>query len=362
MNADSRAPARIVVRMPNWLGDAVMALPAVRSVRAAFPQASLAVAALPAIAPMFAEDTGIGEVEVIAVDRGDEAKRLRDGRFDTILLLPNSFRTALTARQSGIPQRWGYATSLRGGLLTRSVKLKRTRVHQSEYYAELVRALGLAAVDAPPRITPSARTRERAAALFAVEADAVEADFSRVAVEADFSRPVEGRLKPASTMPASTVGFAPGAAYGHAKRWPPERVAQVVTRLVRERGARCVLVGAEGDREAGRAIESSLPPDVVVNNLIGRTDLRLLIGVLARCNAFVSNDSGAMHLAAAAGVPVTAIFGPTNEKVTAPIGDHDVLIRQVFCRPCMLRECPIDHRCMKRISVEDVYQSVARRL
>jgi len=84
--------------------------------------------------------------------------------------------------------------------------------------------------------------------------------------------------------------------------------------------------------------------------------------VLARCSAFVSNDSGAMHLAAAAGVPVTAIFGPTNEKVTAPIGDHDVLIRQVFCRPCMLRECPIDHRCMKRISVEDVYQSVARRL
>ena len=200
MNADSRAPARIVVRMPNWLGDAVMALPAVRSVRAAFPQASLAVAALPAIAPMFAEDTGIGEVEVIAVDRGNEAKRLRDGRFDTILLLPNSFRTALTARQSGIPQRWGYATSLRGGLLTRSVKLKRTRVHQSEYYAELVRALGLAAVDAPPRITPSARTRERAAAL--------------LAVEADFSRPVgatseAGRLKPASTEPASTVGFCP---------------------------------------------------------------------------------------------------------------------------------------------------------
>ena len=173
MNADSRAPARIVVRMPNWLGDAVMALPAVRSVRAAFPQASLAVAALPAIAPMFAEDTGIGEVEVITVDRGDEAKRLRDGRFDTILLLPNSFRTALTARQSGIPQRWGYATSLRGGLLTRSVKPKRTRVHQSEYYAELVRALGLAAVDAPPRITPSARTRERAAALLAVEADSI---------------------------------------------------------------------------------------------------------------------------------------------------------------------------------------------
>ena len=307
-----------------------MALPSVVSVRAAFPHASMAVAALPAIAPMFGEDSGIGEVEVITVDREDEAKRLRDGRFDTILLLPNSFRSAWTARQSGIPHRWGYGRSLRGALLTRSVSRKKA-VHQSAYYLNLVRALGIAAVDAPPRLTPSARTRDRAAALLAAE-------------------------------PTATVGFAPGAAYGHAKRWPPDRVAQVVTRLVRERGARCILVGAEGDREAGRAIESSLPPDIVVNNLIGRTDLRLLIGLLARCHAFVSNDSGAMHLAAAAGVPVTAIFGPTNEKVTAPIGDHDVLIRQVFCRPCMLRECPIDHRCMKRISVEDVFQSVARRL
>ena len=158
------------------------------------------------------------------------------------------------------------------------------------------------------------------------------------------------------------VGFAPGAAYGHAKRWPPDRVAQVITRLTRERNAACVLVGAGADREAGRAIESTLPPDVRVLNLIGRTDLRLLIGVLARCRAFVSNDSGAMHLAAAAGVPVTAIFGPTNERATAPLGEHDVLLEPVFCRPCMLRECPIDHRCMKRISSDAVFASVTRHL
>ena len=120
--------------------------------------------------------------------------------------------------------------------------------------------------------------------------------------------------------------------------------------------------GAAGDREAGREIESLLPTGVRAVNLIGRTDLRDFAGVLARCRSFVSNDSGAMHLAAALGVPVTAIFGPTDERATAPLGDHDVLLHQVFCRPCMLRDCPIDHRCMKRISVEDVYQSVARRL
>ena len=109
-----------------------------------------------------------------------------------------------------------------------------------------------------------------------------------------------------------------------------------------------MLVGAEGDRDAGREIESSLPPGSRVVNLIGRTDLRLLAGRARACHAFVSNDSGAMHLAAAAGVPVAAIFGPTDERVTAPLGNHDVIIHQVFCRPCMLRDCPIDHRCMKR--------------
>ena len=122
------------------------------------------------------------------------------------------------------------------------------------------------------------------------------------------------------------------------------------------------MVGAGGDRDSGREIESLLPADPRIVNLIGRTDLRVLAGVLAACSAFVSNDSGAMHLAAAVGVPVTAIFGPTDERVTAPLGEHDVLLHQVFCRPCMLRDCPIDHRCMKGVTVDAVVASVARHL
>ena len=157
------------------------------------------------------------------------------------------------------------------------------------------------------------------------------------------------------------VGFAPGAAYGHAKRWPPDRVAGVVSRL-QARGVTCLLVGAGGDRDAGREIESSLPAGSRVVNVIGRTDLRLLAGLLAACRVFVSNDSGAMHLAAAVGVPVAAIFGPTDDRVTAPLGDHDVIVQQVFCRPCMLRDCPIDHRCMRRVTVEMVFDMVVRRL
>ena len=199
----------------------------------------------------------------------------------------------------------------------------------------LVEALGFTVTDRTPRVSPRPDTTERAARLL-----------------------VQVGIAPTALL----IGFAPGAAYGHAKRWPPARVAAVVARLAQERGATSILVGAHGDREAGREIESTLPSAVRVVNLIGRTDLRQLAGILARCAAFVSNDSGAMHLAAAVGVPVTAIFGPTDERVTAPIGNHDVIVREVFCRPCMLRDCPIDHRCMKRITSDEVFEIVAARL
>ena len=214
---------------------------------------------------------------------------------------------------------------------------RRGRVHQVESYLELVRGLGLdipPEQDVNPRIDPSPESLEKADALLS---GAGLSSGDRI------------------------VGFAPGAAYGHAKRWPPDRVAQVVAGLAR-RGVAAVMVGAAADRETGRAIESSLPPDARLVNLIGRTSLRQLVGIVARCAAFVSNDSGAMHIAAALRVPLTAMFGPTDERVTAPLGEAAVLTRDVFCRPCMLRECPIDHRCMKRIEVDAVLESVRKHL
>jgi heptosyltransferase-2 len=329
------APRRLLVRMPNWLGDVVMALPALAAVRRAWPDAHITAGAFPSVAPIFEEETDAAPNEILVLEKATEREQLRAGSFDAVLLLTNSFRTAWVARRSAIPNRWGFAASGRSLLLTKAVKRPRGQVHQSAYYLRLVRGLGIGAPKAEPRIVITPRTRERAARF----------------------------LEDAGVPPGATiVGFAPGAAYGHAKRWPPERVARVVARLTKERGVTCVLVGAAGDREAGREIESSLPPGVHAVNLIGRTDLRLLAGVLGACRAFVSNDSGAMHLAAAVGVPVTAIFGPTNEKATAPIGDHDIILQQVFCRPCMLRECPIDHRCMKRIGANQVYEAVVRRL
>ena len=332
---------RIVVRAPNWLGDAVMALPAMAALRRAFADRTLIVAARPSIAPMFQERTQAEQDEIVALDAAREVEQLRAVRADAIVLLTNSFGSAWVARRGGVPERWGYGTSGRRLLLTRSVARPRGRMHQVEYYNALVRGLGLnAPAGILPRIEATAASRERAATLLASHGD------GRVPHDATF------------------VGFAPGAAYGHAKRWPPDRVAIVAAQLA-QHGVVPVLLGARDDRDTGRAIESSfrMPPGgAPLVNLIGATSLRDLVGVIARCAAFVSNDSGAMHIAAALGVPLTAIFGPTDERATAPAGGGDVILRDVFCRPCMLRECPIDHRCMKRIDVDSVLHSVRSHL
>jgi len=347
-------PARIVIRAPNWLGDAVMALPAMAAVRRAHPGKTVILAARAAIAPLFQEITPAAPDEILSLDAEREADQLRGLRADAIVLLPNSFGSAWTAKRAGIGERWGYRASGRGLLLTRGVPRPRGRVHQVEYYAALARGLGFEAPERErPALSASPASLERADRLLEkalLPAKAGSHSGTPIPVASGFSRKIADC--------GQFVVFAPGAAYGHAKRWPPDRVAQVIARLSAQ-GLTAVLVGARDDRDTGRAIESTLPADARVVNLIGRTSLGELVGVIARAVAFVSNDSGAMHIAAALGVPLTAIFGPTDERVTAPAGAADVILRNVFCRPCMLRECPIDHRCMKRIDVDSVYASIA---
>jgi heptosyltransferase-2 len=311
-----------------------MAIPAMTAVRHAFPHSTVALAGPASIVPLFHEISPVAPDEIVTLEKATEPATLRAGRFDVALLLANSFRTAWASRQAGIRERLGYRSQWRRLLLTRSVPRPRGALHQSEYYSHLARQLGFVVPEGLPALRITAGTHRR-----------VEEFLDRRGL--------------APTRPL--VGIAPGAAYGHAKRWPPDRVAELSRRLL-EAGAVPVLVGAAGDRDAGREIESRFPAGAGLVNVIGQTDLRLFAGLLAACHAFVSNDSGAMHLAAAVGVPVTAIFGPTDERVTSPLGDHDVVVHQVFCRPCMLRECPIDHRCMRGVSVDEVFAAVTRRL
>ena len=342
---DRTTADRVVVRAPNWLGDAVMALPAMAAVRRHFASAELTVAAGSGVARLFAERTGVAPDRILEVPTGDRAavRQLRDGRFDVGVLFPNSFATAWVMRRAGVTHRWGYGRSARGWLLTRRAARHadagRGLAHQSDYYRQLVRGLGIPCEEDAPRIdvTPAAVARSMRLA----------------------------GLK--SSHDARLVLLAPGAAYGQAKQWSPDRVAALIGRLVGERGATCVLVGAAHDRDAGIRIESWLrdhapAASAGLRNLIGRTQLADLIALAAGSRVCVTNDSGAMHVAAATGVPVVALFGPTDERVTRPLGRGDVLTAPVFCRPCHLRDCPIDHRCMKRITVDTVFAAVSRQL
>jgi heptosyltransferase II len=341
---------RIAVVAPNWLGDAVMALPAIDAVRRHRPGAVLVAAARASIAPLFRMVRGVDETVVCEAGGGwrgvagwaRDAKALEASRADVAILLPNSFRSAWTARRAGVPERWGFAADLRGRLLTRRVPRPRGPLHQSGYYNALVAGLGMAVAGATARIDVPDEQARRAADLLAARGAA------------------EG---------AVVVGMAPGAAYGRAKQWPPERFARLSRLLAERHGAVTVLVGSRADRQAGIEIERAVGASPGPINLIGQTDLPLLAGVMSRCRSFVSNDSGAMHLAAAAGVSVTAVFGSTDERGTAPLPcdspsapAHEILTCQVWCRPCMLRECPIDHRCMTGIEAERVAEAVGRQL
>jgi heptosyltransferase-2 len=335
-------PACVVVVAPNWLGDAVMALPAIGDVRRTFPSARLVVAARRAVAEVFNLVPFVDERVTLQWNGrwwqwrafAADAKRLRSLGADVAILLPNSFAAAWLARGAAIRDRWGYGSDMRSRLLSRVVRRPMVSMHQGAYYQHLTRELGIASGPLEPGVT--------------VTNDALAVARQQLADRGwDGVRPV--------------VVFASGAAYGHAKRWIPSFAARVVTDLVRQRQITCVMVGSHGDaatvREVVQAVEADAVPYVI--DMTGQTTIPMLAGVLSVAGACVANDSGAMHLAAAVGTPLVALFGPTREEETAPLtrsgGRAEILIHAVSCRPCMLRECPIDHPCMTGITPERVY-------
>jgi lipopolysaccharide heptosyltransferase II len=333
---------RLVILAPNWLGDAVMALPAVADVRRAAPESHVAVAARPSIAPLFDLVSDVNEVIILEhrasigrVASWSEIGRELAGRaFDVALLLPNSVHAALVASRAGIRERWGYRSSWRSRLLTRAVQAP-SGLHQVAFYQHLVAALGFPNGSSEPRLT--------------VAPEVVTAA-SRVLADAGWK----------DRRPLAAV--APGAAYGGAKRWPPESFAELIDAFAAD-GVQTVLIGTSADAGTVDEVVSRLHDPTGIVNLAGRTDLPTLAGVLTRCRALVTNDSGAMHLAAAVGVSVTAVFGPTNDRATRPLGEaHVVITNDVWCRPCMLRECPLDHRCMRGINVARVHEAARRTL
>jgi heptosyltransferase II len=337
---------KILVRAPNWIGDAVMAIPALEAVRRARPRDQICVLARPAITDLFAGQPFADAMlshEFRGRHRGwlGRAKlvhELQKEKFDMALLLQNAFEAAWIAWRARIPERIGYARDARSLLLTKAVPAPRENEiprHEANYYLELVRRSGW--VDARPEVRGA-----------------------RLAISVEERAAAESALRRAGVRENSwRCAIAPGASYGAAKCWPPERFSQLADRLVSEFGADVLFFGSPGEKEISDRIRSKMKSHAV--SLVGETSVREFAARLSSCSLFIGNDSGAMHVAAAVGMPVIGIFGPTDPEGTAPLADQFTLVRQpVSCSPCFLRRCPVDHRCMARISVDSVFEAAAR--
>jgi heptosyltransferase II len=330
----------ILIRGTNWIGDVIMTLPAMAAIRRAFPQAKISVLVKPWVADIFSLCPDVDEVIVYRSPGVHEGFRglfrlageLRAREFDAAILLQNAIEAAIIAGLARIPIRAGYNSDGRGPFLTHSVKRTQAvrRVHQVEYYLEMVKTLGC-----------EGNGRE----------------FHLVLNEYDENRAGE-ILHPYGIDRADfLVGIAPGATYGAAKKWFPDRFATVADRLAEEYSARILLFGSAADRDSTQAV--SRDAHHVLTDLAGMTTLREAISLISRCRLFISNDSGLMHVAGALGVPTLAIFGSTNPVTTSPLGAKSVVVhKELPCSPCLKTTCPTDFQCMDLIGVEDVYGAV----
>jgi heptosyltransferase-2 len=322
---------KILMRGPNWVGDAVLAIPAMKAIRERFPDAEITLLVRPWVAGIFksapfidhlwSEPRPSGVRDWLRITRG-----IRRNRYDLALLFPNSFESAAMIFLGRVPKRVGYATDGRRWLLTSRLTPARQKRHQVHYYLDL--AAALSANVARPSIEITASEEERAQAAKLLASEGIPADRRFLVLN-------------------------PGAAYGSAKRWGEDGFAAAGDALAAELDLDVAIIGSETERSIAEAIQKKMRSRVAVLN--GRTSLETLIGVVASASLVLTNDSGPMHIAAALGVPTVAIFGATDDVVTGPIGSRTRVVREpVDCSPCMLRECPIDHRCMTRVSPESV--------
>ena len=327
--ANPAAVWEILVRAPNWVGDAVLSLPVLAGLIRLFPEAAITVLAAPRVAPLFAGQPAVKNV--ILYPDGKEKWRLQYSlrkTFDLALALPNSFEAALGLWLTGVSYRLGYAANGRSPLLTMALRGRRRLrgLHQVFYYLGLLQALEPVKDFFPPR-------------LYLAEGETAEGQSLLVADGGNPGSP--------------WVGLAPGAAYGPAKRWPPERFAEVGNVLQEEFQAGLVLLGGPEDRESAAEVQQHSRGRLL--NLAGETTLRQALMVLSQLKVLITNDSGLMHAAAALGVPVVAIFGSTDPVATGPFTSRATIVHHPLpCSPCLERTCTLGDPCLMEITVAEV--------
>lgn len=333
---------RLLIRAVNWVGDAVMTTPAIGAIRETFPLAEITLLANPLVSQLFSPHSWVDKV--ITFDRNGKhkgitgrfrlASELRKQAFDATIILPNSFDSALVPWLAGIPIRLGKSSDGRGFMLTgRYIPTGNALTcHEVEYYLHLVAHFGMVGSSGKLHL------------------DTTQDEIKRV----------DSMLKQHGIGSGDFIlGINPGAAYGSAKRWYPERFAEVARQLSQQWSARVLVFGGPGETDIAAAIEEKLGKNCL--NLAGRTSVRELMELIRRCSFFITNDSGPMHIAASFEVPLVAIFGSTDHKTTSPYTDKAAIVRKDFeCAPCKLRECPQDHRCMTAVTANDVVQAAQR--
>lgn len=333
----------IIIRMPNWIGDLVMATPILSDVRKAFPRASITAMCYTGVCQLLETDPDINEIFCFSKasvfnhrDRHrDIVDKIRQGSYDLGILLTNSFSSAWYFYRGGVSYRIGYKGNFRSCLLTHPISFppQLKNQHLVKTYKMLLSAIGIPISRTSPRLYIT--EQEKKAAKELLKQQGVQ----------------EGDL---------LIGINPGAAYGLAKCWLPERFTEVSHKLLQNKKIHLVFFGDQGSVPLIKKICQPLPFRAI--NLAGLTSLRQLASLISLCNVFLSNDSGPMHIADALGVAVIALFGSTSEIVTGPSQKNRVIHKHVKCSPCYKRTCPIDFCCMKAIEVEEVYQHVLQAL
>lgn len=330
---------RIVVRTPTWVGDAVMSLPAIYELRRIFPAAHITLACHPGTADIFIESDHVDEVLVsrrgnLSVIRNARAWRRR--RFDLAVLFQNAFAAAATAWLAGVPLRAGYNTDRRGVLLTTAIPLPewKDERHESFYYLNIV--------------------AEFKRALFGTSSIADEEPHLHLQVSEERKVAARRMIQRAGADPQRPLAIlCPGSVNSRAKRWPAERYAELADRLT-ESGTDVGLIGSPAEVEVSAEVSSRARHQPIT--LTGKTTVAEAIAIISIADVLVTNDTGPAHIGAAVGTPTLVIFGPTNPLTTYPLSTAAAIIRHPpDCAPCMLRDCPIDHRCMTAIAPAEVF-------
>ncbi len=339
---------KLLVRATNWVGDAILALPALRAVRQRFPEAQISILARPYVADIYRGQQVCDDLipyDPKSEHRGWRGREtlvagLRARKFDVALLLQNAFDAAWLAWRAKIPQRIGYARDGRSLLLTKPIKVPKPGEipsHEKFYYLELLRRAGwVDQLRDDDHISLSVSGVDRQNAMRTLADAGARPNALRLAVGA-------------------------GASYGSAKCWPPDRFAAALNGVLSEHDADVILFGTPGETPVSSAIAEALNRPPI--NLTGKTSIAELPGLLSQCHLFLGNDSGAMHVAAAVGLPVVAVFGPTAPEGTAPVTPRFSIVQQKpYCSPCFLRRCPTDHRCMTAVTPAMVAAALHARL